>query len=114
MAYETGPEPIKPITPDEALQLKRELLPPKVLETFNRFIGENILSNGTAIVYQDDIVKDLANQGLDRELVFKKGWLDVEDVYREAGWKVEYDKPGYNETYRSSFTFKAPNSRRAE
>ncbi len=33
-------------------------------------------------------------------------WLDVEDVYREAGWVVEYDKPGYCESYEATFTFK--------
>lgn len=33
--------------------------------------------------------------------------LDVEDVYRAAGWEVTYDKPGYNETYDATFTFRS-------
>lgn len=29
------------------------------------------------------------------------GWLDLEDIYRDEGWTVEYDSPGYNETYEA-------------
>ena len=39
------------------------------------------------------------------EKVFKNKWLDVEEVYRKAGWKVEYDKPGYCEDYEAYFVF---------
>jgi hypothetical protein len=34
--------------------------------------------------------------------------LDIEDTYREAGWKVEYDKPAYCENYPANFTFRVP------
>jgi hypothetical protein len=37
--------------------------------------------------------------------VYAKGWLNFEAIYEEAGWKVVYDKPGYNETYDANFTF---------
>lgn len=37
--------------------------------------------------------------------IYKKGWLNVEEAYREKGWDVTYDKSGYNETYRALFVF---------
>lgn len=34
-------------------------------------------------------------------------WLNFEGAYRRAGWKVEFDKPGYNESYPATFKFTA-------
>ena len=25
--------------------------------------------------------------------IFRRHWLDIEDIYRDAGWQVTYDKP---------------------
>ena len=36
----------------------------------------------------------------------KAGWLDVEGIYRKAGWDVEYDSPGYCEDYPATFKFR--------
>jgi len=95
---------VRPITPSEVAGLQKELLPPEVLESFNRFIGENLLE-GYAEVRQDDVVNDLVARGINRAEIFSRGWLNVEDIYREAGWNVEYDKPGYNESYPATFMF---------
>jgi hypothetical protein len=40
-----------------------------------------------------------------RDDVYDKGWLNIEPVYAEFGWVVEYDKPGYNESYDATFEF---------
>ena len=50
----------------------------------------------------------MAKAGLERALIFKKGWLNVEEMYREAGWQVTYDRPAYNETGYAYFYFKVP------
>lgn len=50
-------------------------------------------------------VPDIA-AAIDRETIFRRGYLNVEEAYREQGWSVVYDKPGYNETYDASFEFK--------
>lgn len=109
---ESAPNPevrVLPISPDEIVERRLETIPPQVIETFNRFIGERAL-NGYATVYQDEVVTSLEEQGMNRGEIFSRHWLDVEPLYREAGWKVEYDKPGYNETYRPYFKFKKPRS----
>ena len=50
-------------------------------------------------------VKLMVEKGLNRNEIFNKGWLNIEEVYRSAGWKVNYDKPAYNESYDAYFTF---------
>ena len=37
--------------------------------------------------------------------IYDNNWLDIEDIFREAGWKVTYDKPAYNESYDAYFKF---------
>lgn len=47
----------------------------------------------------------LVRRGMKRDELFDKGWMDIEPIYRKSGWRVEYDKPAYNETYPATFTF---------
>ena len=98
---------VRPISPDEVTGLQRELIPPEVIEIFNRFIGRTIL-NGHATIRQDDVVKALVESGLDKRAIFDNGWLNIEEIYREAGWEVVYDSPAYNESYPPTFKFTVP------
>lgn len=61
----------------------------------------------TIVIKQDEIVQMLLTikPGLERSEIFDKGWLDIESAYRKAGWHVEYDKPGYCETYVAYWEF---------
>lgn len=95
------------ITPQEAIKSKVRSIPEEVLEAFNELIVEN-LSSGRSTVMQDDVISRIREKmhwDVTRQQIFDKGWLDVEDVFREAGWLVEYDKPGYCEDYSASFKF---------
>lgn len=92
----------KPITPKEAA--KNKTVPEAVIEAFNLLIAEN-MSGNCAVVFQNDVVKLLEKKGYDRSEIFDKSYLDIENLYEAAGWKVVYDKPGYNETYSANFTF---------
>ncbi len=103
---------VKPITPKEAVGLKKELLPDEVLEAFNELIAENI-RDGEATFKATDVAarikKKLQVKSIDA--VFDKGHMDVEDIYRKAGWKVEYDRPGYCESYAATYTFTSKSRR---
>lgn len=46
-----------------------------------------------------DFIFEAVNQ------LIKEKWLDIEDHYRKAGWKVTYDKPAYCENYDAYFKF---------
>jgi len=102
---------VQPIKPSEVSKLKQTLLPDYVLEAFNELIAKE-WDDRSAIIDQDDIVtliKQKRATSLNSEQVedqlFDNNWLDVEPIYRLAGWKVEYDKPGYNESGRAYYTF---------
>jgi len=98
---------IEPIKPSEIVKAKRKALPDAVIETFNKMIARSW--DGTmATIRQDDIIAELISKEdfpYTRGDIFDNHFLDIEDVYRKAGWKVEYDKPGYCENYNAIFRF---------
>lgn len=96
----------KPITPEE-VKLGGHI-PDEVIVAFNELIAE---SRGGVVLQEAAITRIMSKMpDVTRHQMFEKGWLDVEDVYRSAGWKVTYDKPGYNESYAASWTFCAARS----
>ena len=96
---------VKPITPSEV----KIVIPDAVIIAVNRLIQDKW--DGTkAIIKQDEIMELISSDREDdprpkRSEVYKHHWLDFEDLYRQAGWSVEYDKPGYNEDYDAYFKF---------
>lgn len=97
----------KPITPKEAILKKCEVIPYQVIDAFNELISINLV-NGIARFNQEDIVKLTLEKMKETNIHGKKfeySWLNVEAIYEAAGWKVEYDKPGFNENYKATFTF---------
>ena len=97
----------KPIRPEEVGALKvAEAIPDEVFGAFNVLIARHCAA-GHARVKQEDVVKRLVELGHARADVFALGWLNVEDAYRAAGWKVVYRKPGYNESGDAIFDFYA-------
>lgn len=95
----------KPVKPSEVANLKSNMMPDAVLEAFNELIAENY-GKSSATVYTKDAVARMVAKGLNEKEIFKKGWLDVEDIYRKAGWTVTYDSPGWDESYDAHFVFK--------
>jgi len=107
---------MKAITPAEVLKEKRGFIPPAVFEVFNRLIVKHF-RDGQARICQEEIVKEIlatmnasekrvkAANKLKSEEIFDRGWLDVEMVYRDAGWKVDYYKPSWDEGGYAHFTF---------
>jgi hypothetical protein len=95
----------RPLSPKEVVKKKINSIPDAVFEAFNELIAKDF--NGAfAIVKQKEVVKLLVEKGLKEKEIYENHWLDVEDVYRKAGWKVEYDKPAYNESYDAYFEFR--------
>lgn len=96
-----------PISPESVGSAKGSAIPAPVFEAFNSLIAISA-DNGFAKVTQEDVVLEIQKlMNCSRQHVFEKGWLNVEDAYREAGWLVEYDKPGYCESYAAYFVFRA-------
>ena len=103
---------VKPITPDEVVLLKEAMIPDEVIEAFNECIAEN-WKGSYAIVKQKYVVEKIMKKFLAankdphiKNDITDNHWLDVEDIFRAAGWEVKYDGPGYNESYDATFEFR--------
>jgi hypothetical protein len=101
---------VKPIKPSEVVSRKMETLPPEVITVFNNLIAKN-WNGSEAVVKQTDAADAIASAlGIERQVVFDNHYLDVEHIYQKEGWRVIYDKPGYNESYEAFFKFRQPQS----
>lgn len=95
----------EPLRPSEVPFWKTQSFPNEVIETWNLIIAKNY-DDGFSEVLQSEIVKALADKlDVNSNAIYASKFLNIEDIYREYGWKVTYDKPGYNESYPAKFIF---------
>jgi len=90
-----------PISPKDIPAAKAVVIPPEVFDAVNELLAAKCV-NGGAIIKQHEIA-DAIKEKLGE---CKMEWLNFEEVYREAGWGVKYDKPAYCETYDAFFEFR--------
>lgn len=96
---------VQPITPAEVSKVITATIPDEVVTVFNKLITRN-WNGHSSCVTQNEAVELVAQQmGVSRQKALDNHWLDVESLFEAAGWKVVYDKPGYNEPYPATFTF---------
>jgi len=97
------------ITKKDAIMLKKAMIPDEIIIAVNSLIIKHLKPDGTAIVTQEEILKEVCGDPecgkLTRNEIFDNNWLDIEDIYREKGWKVFYDIPSFNESYNAYFEF---------
>lgn len=92
-----------PISPQDIDNTKN--IPEEVFEVVNALLEKNF-SRGRAVIFEADIVSTLVTRyNYSRDQIYGNHWLDFEEAYRDNGWEVKYDKPGYNESYEPSFEF---------
>lgn len=94
----------RPMMPSEVPAMKAVEIPGFVFDAFNRYIALNYV--GTSASFKAaDVWYSVCSAAEERGTTPNRDWLNVEDAYRAAGWKVVYDSPAYNESYDSTFTF---------
>lgn len=104
---------IKPITPNDVGKEQLKIIPEFVIDSFNKLIATNF-DGYVSRVKQDDVVDLIKSTAGFTAVVLKdktldsfdNKWLNVETIYEDAGWKVTYEKPGYNEFGSAFFYFK--------
>lgn len=107
-----------PISFEEFDRLYKEKceIPGFIYEAVNQLLLNN-WDGDKAVFKQSEIIKTIKSVSIPEEyqnipyeefhnMIFHYRWLDIEESYREKGWDVKYDKPGYNEDYAPFFTFK--------
>jgi hypothetical protein len=99
---------VKPISPSEIASQKLKDIPSFVFSIVNKRLAAKYVDGIFEVtIKQDDIIADILahKPEMIRRDVFDNGWLNIEEVYRQAGWDVHYDSPGYNESYDAFFKF---------
>ena len=83
---------IRPIRPDEV----NAPIPALVLDAFNAEIALRFWGR-SALVPQEAVIRRLEVAGRGRREIFDAGWLFIESAYREAGWRVSYQKSAFDQ-----------------
>ncbi len=97
---------VKPITPQQAAKLKDSHIPDAVIEAFNELIAENLKYGKNATVMQNLAIRRIKTKmSVTSEKLFEEGWMDVEPIFRKAGWSVKYDSPCRDENYEPHYVF---------
>lgn len=94
---------VSPIRPEQVEARKQAAIPVELIAAVNDLIVKH-WDGSRARVFAKDIVAAVADTYTAKEL-YAHRWMDFEPTFREAGWAVTYDQPGYNETYDASYTF---------
>lgn len=102
---------MKVYTPKDA-ELNSKNIPDFVFDVFNDLLSKKWNGGKEIIITQDEAVEAILSKYRSeydiealRSVVFDKHCLDVESIYEKSGWKVTFDKPGFNEFYKAYFTF---------
>ncbi len=100
---------IIPITPEEVGKKTNGLLPDFVITAVNKLIIKEYSSyTKDLIITQEQLITVIllsAPKGTIKDDIFRNGWLDIEETYRNYKWKVIYDKPVWNEAYDPYYRF---------
>ena len=102
------PEPVTPITPKQAAskQVKNKVWPSGVIEAFNELIAQKF-DGRSAVFTFDEAFKTVAAK-MECSLATVQAnswWMNVEDLYRQSGWRVDVASPAYNETDKGYYKF---------
>lgn len=97
---------IGPIKPED---VKDAPVPEEVVQVFNDLIQKHWDGKEARIEQSEVLLAVCLAMGISKHQVFDKKLLDVEKVFRQAGWGVIYDKPFLAESYPAFFIFSKPN-----
>ena len=100
------------ITPQQAKQKKPTVIPDEIIKVFDELIVQNYVK-GKSTVYLRDALKAAANRmKVGEQEILNNRWMDVEEAYSAAGWKVTYESPRYaDENFNPYFTFTSSNDK---
>ena len=102
---------MKAFSPAEVRKHKGNVIPAEILDATNDLLAARYTPGRKISIKLKDIV-ELAKEKMRaagnpeaNENFYDKNWMDIESLYEDAGWKVSFDKPGYNESYDAFFDF---------
>lgn len=90
---------IKPIIPADAEYQKNAFVPDEIIELFNKLIVEKYDGRRSRFSQEEILSLVVKNTNFIAGDVYRNRYLDVENLYRQAGWFVEYFHNEFNEPY---------------
>ena len=86
---------IAAISPDEAAKKKKDYIPDFVIDAINKLLIQNY--SNTITLKLETVINAILNhpdrpENFCRQDLFSNNYLDVEQVFIEAGWEVEFEK----------------------
>ena len=100
---ENNEDKVEPISPKDVVSYKEKVTPSIIIKTFNEVIAK-AWNGSQAIIYPQEILT-LIQPFLSNEELEDLNLGGVITIYKEKGWDIEVDRPGYNENYRTKYTF---------
>jgi hypothetical protein len=103
----------QPFSPSDALQAKINFIPPEIIETVNGYLSTRLNIPNSISIKQEEIIQGarklmgVRGEGFSNHHFFNQGWLEIESLYQNCGWKVAYHKPSYDESFEAYFEFTA-------
>lgn len=103
----------KPLSPKDVENAKATTgnTIPQVIEAANELIAQRWNGYESRFFLHELAKLARSKLGWDEKKFFEDGDLDIEPIFRKAGWVVDFDRPGYNETYEAFFVFTKRGSR---
>lgn len=97
---------IKPISPNQIEVFN--LIPDNVIFAFNELISKNF-DGTTSKVNQSDVLDKIQYlMNCERKTIFENNWINIDNMYKKAGWNVTYNKPSYDENFEAHWIFRKP------
>jgi hypothetical protein len=98
---------IRPIKPSEITKAKAAAIPDWVIEAVNELLLAKWNGREARFTLKEVMALAMpkAPEATTRQQVYDNHLMDFEDLYRKEGWKVLFDKAGYNESYDDFFVF---------
>lgn len=101
-------ERVEPIKPKDIMDNLDDIIHPAIIKAVNYILREQYRGSAVTIKQKDITSKAMEFcPELTSKEIFEKKHMDFESIFEKAGWKVRYDKPGYNESYEPYFEFSA-------
>jgi hypothetical protein len=86
---------VKPIKPSDVGKTLSEIIPDGVIEAWNNVIAKHFKEYAFSID-RDCFIDEISSiMQCTRTEVFSEKWLDIEELYRDAGWEVNYSQQYY-------------------
>lgn len=86
------------ISPEDIDTNMEDIIPKYVTDAVNTLIKKNYRGSSFTIKQKEIVAEIQKKKKVTSQFLFENNYLDFEDIYRNRGWAVEYEKPCYGDS----------------